>query len=347
MSQQFCPQCHAQLIHGAWMCPACGTPILSPDTDRTVLRSALPQESVSPGLISSVPGVASSASHGGTALAPPEGASPASSPVYPAATSQTPQVAVAPVSVMAPRSDASQKWLPRIAAVLALVGIGFVAWRVVGSGGGESSASETTNVETTTGGTDAAATVASTAPAVTESPVTTPPRPPWPAPPIPDPPIYAGFGLAYAISDPLIGGMPSDQPTPYLAFAQDVFNKMAADDWAGVAPVFSIANGAGGAVPYEFYMQSQWPAADRLSLLLVDAAPDPDGVGYDLTVAVVANFPGSASLLCGHLYSDPTSTMHVIQQGAFELLADGEAPYMPETLLNDPTRIADLQTRCA
>ncbi len=194
-----------------------------------------------------------------------------------------------------PRSNASQQWLPKIAVVLALLGVGSVAWMVVGAGGGSSS-SETTISEAATSGSeeaDAATTVASTAPAVTEAPVTTLPRPPWPAPPIPDPPIYAGFGLAYAISDPLIGGMPSDQPTPYLVFAQDVFNKMAADDWAGVAPVFSIANGAEGAVPYEFYMQSQWPAADRLSLLLVDAAPDPDGVGYDLTVAVVANFPGS------------------------------------------------------
>jgi len=280
---------------------------------------------------------------------PPTGTSLPTSPAYPAGTPSHPQAAIPTNPVLVPRSNASQQWLPKIAVVLALLGVGSVAWMVVGAGGGSSS-SETTISEAATSGSeeaDAATTVASTAPAVTEAPVTTLPRPPWPAPPIPDPPIYAGFGLAYAISDPLIGGMPSDQPTPYLVFAQDVFNKMAADDWAGVAPVFSIANGAEGAVPYEFYMQSQWPAADRLSLLLVDAAPDPDGVGYDLTVAVVANFPGSTSLLCGHLHSDPTSAVQVIQQGAFELLADGETPYMPETLLNDPARIADLQARCA
>ena len=117
--------------------------------------------------------------------------------------------------------------------MLAVLGVGFVVWMVVGTGDSGSSASETTITESATVVIDATAadtTVATTEPPITEPPITTLPRPPWPAPQIPDPPIYAGFGLAYAISDPLIGGMPSDQPTPYLVFAQDVFNKMAADD---------------------------------------------------------------------------------------------------------------------
>ena len=231
MSQQVCRQCRALLTEGAWMCPACGTPILSPDTDRTVLRSALPEAPTSPGLISSVPGVGGPTRHGGPVLAPPTGTSLPTSPAYPAGTPSHPQAAIPTNPVLVPRSNASQQWLPKIAVVLALLGVGSVAWMVVGAGGGSSS-SETTISEAATSGSeeaDAATTVASTAPAVTEAPVTTLPRPPWPAPPIPDPPIYAGFGLAYAISDPLIGGMPSDQPTPYLVFAQDVFNKMAAE----------------------------------------------------------------------------------------------------------------------
>jgi len=248
---------------------------------------------------------------------------------------------------------------------LAVLGVGLLVWKLTSSDDGtvapvitdpttvvgETTIAPTTIAPTATDPsvTDPTTTVTTVEPTTvppTDPPVIVPPRPPWPAPPIPDPPVFTGGGLAYAVSDPLIGGMPSDQPTPYLAFAQDVFNKMAADDWAAASPLFWFQLPDGQEVPYTFDMQNQWPVADRLSLLLVNAAPDPNGLGYDLTVAVVANFPGSTSVLCGHLYSDPTNYFEVIQRGQFVLLADGAPPFMPESLLNDPAQIADLQARC-
>ena len=45
-------------------------------------------------------------------------------------------------------------------------------------------------------------------------------------------------------------------------------------------------------------------------------------------------------------HPDPTTYVEVVQRGEFGLLADGVPPFMPESLLNDPARIADLQARC-
>jgi len=248
------------------------------------------------------------------------------------------------------------------------VGIGLLVWKLTGSDEGganpgttgpvtataidettvvETSVVETSVVETTVVETTTATTVEPTTVPPTDPPVTDPPRPPWPAPLIPDPPVFAGSGLAWAVSDPLAGGMNSDQPTPYLLFAQEVFNKMAADDWVGAQPTFFVQLADGQVVPFSFDLQNQWPAADRLSLLLLDAAPDTTGLsGFDLTVAVVANFAESTSILCGHLYSDPNNYLEVIQRGQFPTIADGLPPTMPETLLNDPVQVAKLKASC-
>jgi len=316
------------------------------------------------GLITSVPGGGASTPGGQPTLATPTWSpiastqAPADQPTQPSQpTFLEPGQGVPVVAIPVP--DASQKWLPRAAIALALVGIGLFVWKL--TNGEDKTAGPTTSDPTVTvvgdttvtGATTAPPTVApttvpATEPPATEPPATVPPRPPWPAPLIPDPPVFSGGGLAYAISDPLVGGMPSDQPTPYLVFAQQVFDLMAVDQWAEAQKYFYVQAPGGDAVRYTFDLQDPWPAADRLSLLLVNAAPDTTGLsGYNLTVAVVANFPGSTSVLCGHLYSDPSSPyFEVIQRGEFLLLADGAEPFMPETLLNDPAQIADLQARC-
>ncbi|MGB8862366.1 MAG: zinc ribbon domain-containing protein [Ilumatobacteraceae bacterium] len=374
MSNSNCPQCNAQLTEGQWMCPSCGTPVPSDDVERTVVRPVLPSPAPPmPGVITSVPSAGTWDGPGTPSFAPPATWSPIQS--TPADLGDNPMqrssTAIPTVPIVAPAASAAQKWLPKVAVVLALLSVGFVAWKVIGSGDDEAASSGSTiageviagstvpgdtsvdgssttvaienTVPTTVPPTTAPAT---TVPPVTEPPVTVPARPPWPAPAIPDPPIFSGFGLAYAISDPLVSGMPSDEPTPYLAFAQQVFDEMALDDWATALSHFYFRADGLAAGPYTFDKQNQWSVADRLSVLLVDAAPSPDGFGYDLRVAVVANFPGSTSLLCGRLHSDPNTYAEVIQLGTFSLLADGDPPYMPETLLNDPARIADIQARC-
>lgn len=383
MSNETCPQCHAELAEGQWMCPSCGTALNTSDVERTVARPLIePQPSAPPpaaGLITGVPGVGGPPAAG--AFAPPAWSpipgtpamTPPGQPLQPPAMSpsSTPITAAAPIG--APPKSSAQKWLPKVAVLLALVGIGVAAWAVLGSDDGDkATGAATTVVPLTTVPSSEVATTTTAATATSEAATTTvapttvapttvapttvapttvpaptvPARPPWPAPAIPDPPIFAGPGLAYAISDPLRGGMPSDEPTPYLAFAQQVFDQMAMDDWAGALSHFYFQPAGGVAGPYTFDQQNQWSVADRLSLLLVDAAPSADGLGYDLQVAVVANFPGATSLLCGRLHSDPVNYGEVIQLGQMVLLADGEPPYMPETLLNDPARIADLQARC-
>lgn len=374
MNSKFCPNCNAQLVAGQWLCSQCGTEIPGDDADRTVMRPPVAGPAplappVAGGLITSIPGAGGPPPTGEPGLAPPIW-SPITGVQAPTA-QPGPPTFLAPgqnqPAIAAPVPDASRKWLPPVAAALAVVGIGLLVWKLTSSDNdsanpgttgpvattaiNETTVVETTAVETTvvetTVETTTATTVAPTTVPSTEPPATAPPRPPWPAPSIPEPPVFAGPGIAWAVSDPLASGMNSDQPTPYLLFAQDLFNKMAADDWAGVQPTFLFQLADGQVVPYTFDMQTQWPAADRLSLLLVDAAPDATGLsGYELTVAVVANFPGSASLLCGHLYSDPVTSGQVIQRGQFELLADGAPAFMPESLLNDPAQIADIQARC-
>jgi hypothetical protein len=312
-------------------------------------------------------------------LAPPvAGAALGQSPLGPPPLAGEPGTPAA-VSTVLPQADEPQsgrpKWLlPAI--VVVLLGLGTGAWFAFGRSDDEPKTVAITTPELpttisviattlpTTATTDAPATTTTEISTTTSAPATTtttpsttvppstvpastvPARPPWPAPAIPDPPIFAGPGLAYAISDPLASGMPSDEPTPYLAFAQQVFDQMAADDWANALTHFYFQPEGGTPGPFAFEQQPQWQQADRLSLLLVDAAPAPNGLGYDLQVAVVANFPGSTSLLCGRLHSDPTNYAEVIQFGPMVLLADGEAPFMPETLLNDPARVADLKARC-
>ncbi len=345
MTSEICPQCHAVSAPGQSFCAVCGTEVSSGHNERVTLPPPA------------------------TAALPPS-----SPPVFP------PPVFGAPV-VEAPlpttRRAAPRKWLPLGAAALAILGVGLVIWKLAGSDDKstgpaarvasvttmdamvattdqssvvETVVAETTLVETTlveAAVSDPSTTVVPTTVPVTEPPVTAPARPPWSAPAIPDPPIFTGPGLAYAISDPLASGMPSDQPTPYMVFAQDVFDKMAADDWVGVQPTFFFQRPDGQVVPYTFDLQNQWPAADRLSLLLIDAAPDTTGLsGYDLTVAVVANFADSTSILCGHLYSDPNNYREVIQRGQFPLIADGLPPTMPEALLNDPAQVASLKASC-
>lgn len=364
MNSQMCPQCRASVSPGQWLCPECGTDIPEVDVERTVLRPpATGSKPVAPpsaaGLITSVPS---------SGAVPPSGASRAATPPTwsPIASTQAPvDPLVQPTflaqgrtdaDVAAPAPDASQKWLPRAAVALAVVGFGLFVWKLT-SGGDETAGPESNSVtvetsipteptiaiEATAVETTVDATVATTVPP-TDPPVASPPRPPWLPPQVPEPPVFVGPGMAWSVSDPLASGMNKDQPTPYLLFAEDVFNKMAADDWAGVQPSFLFQLPDGQVVPYAFELQNQWPAADRLSLILIDAVPDPTGLtGYDLTVAVVANFPASTSVLCGHLYSDPTTSLQVIQRGQFSLMADGLLPTMPESLLNDPAQIEFLK----
>ncbi len=353
MSSETCRQCHAPLTPGQRVCSQCGAEVPESDIGRTTAQSARPAPSP---------------------FAPPVGEPVVAPPGQGAPFRTTPEgttpEGTTPAAIV-PEPRRSPRWLPLAAAVVAVVGIGLLVWKLTNSDDSTASpgtttpvlttvATETTVVETTivettvettveatTATTVEPTTVPPTDPPVTNPPVTDPPRPPWPAPPIPDPPIFAGPGLPYAISDPLRSGMNSDEPTQYLVFAQEVFNKMTAGDWLGVQSKFRFQMPDGSIVPYTFDMQQQWPTAARLSLLLVDATPDSTGLtGYDLTVAVVANFEGSTSLLCGHLYSDPITDGQVVQRGQFELLADGAAPFMPESLLNDPAQIADLQARC-
>lgn len=332
MSSELCPQCYAPLTPGQVACPDCGTPISA---------AGLPP------------------------LAPPA----AGQPVFAAPTG-------APVggasTVLSPVPDgadpaAPKKWLPIVAVALAAIGVGLLVWKVTSGDDDTTSPGTTisvvatsvvpttvvettvasTAVETTVVATTTPTTVVETTVPTTEPPVTDPPRPPWVAPSLPEPPVFVGTGLAWPVSNPLAGGMDAEQAAPYLRFAQDVFDLMAADDWAGVQPYLYFQLPDGQVVPYTFDLQNQWPAADRLSLLLVDAAPDTTGLsGYDLTVAVVANFSGSTSILCGHLYSDPNNYREVIQRGQFGLLADGLPPTMPETVLNDPAQVANLKASC-
>jgi len=273
-----------------------------------------------------------------------------------------------------PNGGARKKWLLPAALAVVLLGGGLLVWKLTNNDDGNANPGSTVPIETTlvSETTGAATTVVETTAVATtvvettvvettvvettvepttvpstDPPVTEPPPPAWLAPSVPKLPVFAGPGLAYAVSNPLAGGMNPDEASPYLLFAQGVFDKMAADDWAGVQPTFFFQLPDGQVVPYTFDLQSQWPSADRLSLLLVNAAPDTTGLtGYDLTVAVVANFSGSTSILCGHLYSDPNNYAEVIQRGAFALMADGLPPTMPESLLNDPTQRSSFMTGC-
>lgn len=278
----------------------------------------------------------------------------------------------------APNGGARKKWLLPAALAVVVLGGGLLVWKLTKSDDGNANPGstipvettlvsettgaattvvettavattvvETTEVETTEVETTAVETTVETTVPPTNPPVTEPPPPAWKPPSVPKLASFAGPGLAYPVSNPLVGGMNPDEAAPYLLFAQSVFDKMAADDWAGVQPTFYFQLPDGQVVPYTFDLQSQWPSADRLSLLLVNAAPDSTGLtGDDLTVAVVANFPGSTSILCGHLYSDPNNYAEVIQRGPFALMADGLPPTMPEALLNDPTQVASLQANC-
>lgn len=314
MSIQLCSQCHAPLAPGQGVCAVCGTQI-----------PVAPTPPMAPPL-------------GQPVFAAPAGVPVGGAPLQPAPPTPTPDETA---------SGGSKKWLPIAVAAVAAVGIGLLVWNFT-SGDDDTTAPATTVVETTVETTvDTTTTVVETTVPTTEPPVTVPPQPPWAAPPVPEPPVFIGSGLAWPVSDPLAGGSTPEQATPYLQFAQTVFDLMAADDWAGVQPYLYFQLPDGQVVPYTFDLQSQWPSADRLSLLLVDANPDPSGLsGYDLTVAVVANFPDSTSILCGHLYSDPSNYREVIQRGQLPLVADGLPPTMPETLLNDPAQVEKLRANC-
>lgn len=326
------------------MCPACGTEVAGAHSQPTVAPLQPPAPGSSPFAPPTVAPVFLAPGQGESVAGPPNG-------------------------------DARKKWLLPAAVAVLLVGGGLLVWKLTNNDDGnatpgstvpiettlvsettgaattvvETTAVETTVVETTVVETTVVETtvVEPTTVPSTEPPVTAPPPPVWQAPSVPKLPVFAGPGLAYAVSNPLVGGMNPDEAAPYLLFAQGVFDKMAADDWAGVQPTFYFQLPDGQVVPYTFDLQNQWPSADRLSLLLVNAAPDTTGLsGYDLTVAVVANFPGSTSILCGHLYSDPNNYVEVIQRGAFALMADGLPPTMAESLLNDPAQRSSFTTGC-
>lgn len=216
--------------------------------------------------------------------------------------------------------------------VLAVVCAGAVAWLVVGRGNDKAGS--------------AATTVASTVVELTIPPVA---APPWVAPLPPLPPVYAGPGADYAVSEPLAGGLPSADLKPYLDFAQQVFDQLAADDWANALTHFLVqpADGVEGLVTVE-QLQQQWVLSDRLSVLLIGATLDPNGVGYDMRVGVVANVvDGTTSVVCGHLYVELAPNARVVQRGVFITAAEGEPWFQPEDFLAQPDRIAALQTSCA
>ena len=218
-----------------------------------------------------------------------------------------------------------------MAVVLAVIGAGAAAWLFIGRNDGKTGT--------------AATTVAST---VVELTIPTLPAPVWVAPIPPLPQVFTGPGVAYAVSEPLASGLPSATAKPYLDFAQQVFDQLAADDWTNALTHFLVqpAGGVEGTVTVD-QLQTYWTLSDRLSLLLIDAVVDPNGVGYDLRVGAVANIiDGTTSVACGHLYVELAPNARVVQRGAFITAAEGEPWFQPEDFLGQPARIAAMQAAC-
>ncbi|MGB8861833.1 MAG: hypothetical protein WCC60_21435 [Ilumatobacteraceae bacterium] len=229
-------------------------------------------------------------------------------------------------------APSSPRWLLPVVLLLALVCSAALTWRAVGDGDD-----------------DPVVSPATTASSLVE--LTIPPPPASVAVlavAAPNPPVYAGPGAAYAPIEPLPGGLQPAVVQPYLVFAQQVFDQLAADDWGSALGYFSFQPDGGMAAPVAADdLQQQWLVSDRLSLLLLDATLDPNGVAYVLRVAVVANVVNATtSLMCGRLYVEIAPDAKVIQRGQFATVAEGEPWYQPEDLLAQPDRIAALAASC-
>ena len=232
--------------------------------------------------------------------------------------------------------------------MLAMIGTSLVVWTVAAHND-DSPTANTLPAEVSTEADGSAPQAEASEPTEASAPPITDPSPPaWVAPVPPEPAVLIGTGVAYSVSEPLASGLPSADVKPSLDFAQQVFDQLAANDWFSALSrfLFRPVGGVEGTLLPE-QLQQQWAVSDRLSILLIDAVPDPNGVAYDLRVGVVANIENATtSVLCGHLYVEIAPNPKVIQLGGFAVVSQGEAPFQPEDFLAQPERIADLITKC-
>lgn len=381
MSNDFCPQCHAPVGPDQWICGACGTnlpiPGAQPASDAAASEPAAPPPAAPfapPTLAPPVVGAAFPPLLGSepVAGAVPTGPPPLIAPPPAMPGTPTGSSTVVPSGDRPAAGGKNKKWLLPAIVVLALLG-GVGAWfafrgddepkavvptvpelpttvsvvlstvPVPATTVPASTVPETTEAPTTT-----VAATTTVAPTTTAAPSTTAAPPAWVPPVPPNPPVFTGPGAPYAVSEPLASGMPGATAQPSLLFAQGVFDQLAANDWFNALSRFLFR--APGEVETPLtpdQLQSEWQVSDRLSLLLIDATPDPNGVAYDLRVGVLANIEnGTTSVACGHLYVEIAPNPKVIQLGTFPLVSQGEPQMQPEDFLNQPARIADLVAKC-
>ncbi len=186
---------------------------------------------------------------------------------------------------------------------------------------------------TTTAIADATTTVAQPV-----APVFTPPT-------IPATPVFTGPGANYTVADPLPSGLTFAEVQPALLVSQLMANLLAAHQWESARLSLYFFDGT-TKTPTVEALKAQWGASTRLSLVLLDAHKDPNGPGYELLLGTIANLQdGSTSVLCNHLYADSTAPA-VEDLGNATVISQDEPLFMPEEFLNDPTRIAGLQSQC-
>ncbi|MCY7298012.1 MAG: hypothetical protein LH616_02230, partial [Ilumatobacteraceae bacterium] len=185
MTNNTCQNCNAQLTPGQWMCPECGTavPASDDDVDRTVMRPPIPGSAtlappVAGGLITSIPGAGGPPPTGKPGLAPPIW-SPIAGTQVPTAQPVSPTLPApgqGQPAVPAPVPNAAQKWLPRVAVALAVVGIGLLVWKLTSSDDGGANPDTTGPVTTTA--IDETTVVETTVATPVETPVETTGEPP-------------------------------------------------------------------------------------------------------------------------------------------------------------------------
>jgi hypothetical protein len=241
---------------------------------------------------------------------------------------------------------------------LAVVGTAGLVWFVLARSDDSSANSSSTTVVApgTTApavtATTAASTAVPTTPAATTIAETTnvapapPPAPAFTPPPIPATAVFVGPGVSYALSDPLPSGLPFAEVQSSLIISQLMANFLAAHQWENAQlSLYFVVDGETKHVAVDV-LQALWGTADRVSLLLLDAHKDQEGAGYDLLVSSIVNLnDGTTTVQCNHLYVE-SAPPAVVDLDNSSVISQGESAFMPEELLNDPARVADLRARC-